>query len=591
MEKNTILAIILSALVLFVGTYISQMINERNPSPPAPIEQTADDVNEEVVREKPTEKTTSLQISDMTEDIPDQNFEAKTIVEETDYYRIVFNTAGAIVSDLDLTQELDEEVPISMVLDGKTDTGTFNMAFGGTDVPYIRDVFDHKRIRKGNQIIHQFSRNYLKDGQLFSLEKSYRIIPGEYIVELRITLQTPDGKAVPLINPDQPAYTLVYGPQIGPVFEQLNRYEIRKNVSWGPDPKSGKFKREVHQSRRGKEPVVSFSNTVNWAGIIGKYFAVIVNPGIGNPTITWDGRPVEGQKQPSQLMISQPARRESVIDDIYQFYIGPLGRDQLKRYDNAEDNAFGISGMALQQAPQTSSWLGWLQSILRVLLEFFHSIIPNYGVAIILLTILVKAILYPFTHKSYQSTSKMQAIQPKLKEIQEQYKGDSQKINAKTAELYKSEGVNPMGGCLPMLFQFPIFISLYGLLNTYFPLRGATFIPGWITDLSVPEYVWREFETPINLLIIDIPAIRILPVLYLGGQLLMTKVMQQGSTGMQSGMQQKMLTLGMPIMFFFILYNMPSGLLLYWTAMNLITIGQQLVTNYIKKQKTIRGTE
>ena len=83
----------------------------------------------------------------------------------------------------------------------------------------------------------------------------------------------------------------------------------------------------------------------------------------------------------------------------------------------------------------------------------------------------------------------MQAIQPKIKALQEQYKDDPQKLNAKTAELYKAEGVNPMGGCLPMLFQFPIFIALYGLLNRYFPLRGAAFIPGWITDLSAPEHI------------------------------------------------------------------------------------------------------
>ena len=95
---------------------------------------------------------------------------------------------------------------------------------------------------------------------------------------------------------------------------------------------------------------------------------------------------------------------------------------------------------------------------------------------------------------------------------------------------------------------------MYGLLNRYFPLRGASFIPGWITDLSAPEHIWREFAKPINLMIVEIPAIRILPVLYLGGQLLMTKVTQQGSAGAQSGMQQKMLTLGMPIMFFFILF-------------------------------------
>ena len=329
---------------------------------------------------------------------------------------------------------------------------------------------------------------------------------------------------------------------------------------------------------------------MNWAGVIGKYFAVIVDPGSGSSIITWDNRPVEGQDSPSRLQVSKPARRQSVIEDSYKFYIGPLNRASLNRYNDATANAFGVSGMGFQNAPKTSAILGWLESILRFLLEMFYKMIPNYGVAIILLTVLVKVILFPFTHKSYESTSKMQAVQPKLKELQAKYKDDPQRLNKETAELYKSEGVNPMGGCLPMLFQFPIFIALYGLLNKYFPLRGAVFIRGWINDLSAPEFIGKEFATPLNLLIIDIPAIRLLPVLYLAGQLLMTKVTQQGQSGAQSGMQQKMLTLGMPIFFFFILYNMPSGLLLYWTAMNIITIIQQLITNYVKKRKAAGGT-
>ena len=408
------------------------------------------------------------------------------------------------------------------------------------------------------------------------------------MIELIVSLQTPDGRAVPLLDADEAAYTLTYGPQIGPLFKKIDgRYEIRDNVSWGPDPKRGKLKRAVHKG--GREKFARIDHTVNWAGILGKYFGVIADPGSGSSVISWDNRPADGQEEASRLQISRPARRQSIIEDTYRFYIGPLSKPELIRYDSAEGNAFGISGMGLGNAPRTRALLGWLESILRFLLEQFHRLIANWGVAIILLTILIKAVLYPFTHKSYESTSRMQAIQPKVKALQEQYKGEPQKLQAKTAELYKAEGVNPLGGCLPMLFQIPIMIGLFNVLNQYFPLRGASFIPGWITDLSAPEYIWREFERPINLLFIEIPAVRILPVIYLGGQLLMTKVTQQGSAGAQSGRQQKMLTIGMPIMFFFILYNMPSGLLLYWSVMNIITIGQQLVTNYLKKRKAAGG--
>lgn len=599
MEKNTVIAIILSAVIITAGMFATQMINEKYApeTPPAPVE-TADqpgavqtDVETDTAQPETLDSGEPVTgtLAEEVDRVGDQEYPVENITVETDLYRIVFSTAGGVVLDLDLLQETDEGHPISMVLDGEANTGTFNMAFGGTDSPYITDPFSHRVInRSGNEVIHEFSRDFMVNDQVFTLTKSYRILEGEYMIELLVTLETPDGKAVPLLNGDEPAYTLTYGPQIGPTFEKLDgRYEIRDNVTWGPDAKSGKLKRVVH---RDKSKFVQTGDVVNWAGVVGKYFAVVMDPGSGNGTISWDGRPVAGQDQPSRLQISRPARRQSVIEDTYRFYLGPLDRSSLSRYDNADENGFGISGMGLQNAPKTSSLLGWLQSILRFLLEMFYNFIPNYGVAIILLTILVKGILFPFTHKSYESTSKMQAVQPKIKELQEKYKGEPQKLNAATAELYKTEGVNPMGGCLPMLFQFPIFIALYGLLNRYFPLRGATFIPGWITDLSAPEFIWHEFEKPINLLIIDIPAIRLLPVLYLAGQLLTTKVTQQGTAGAQSGAQQKMLTLGMPIMFFFILYNMPSGLLLYWTAMNFITIIQQLVTNYVKKRKATGGT-
>ena len=597
MEKNTVLAIVLAGAILFAGTFAIQRMQNKNAPPAAEavdegIESGGTAVEEPAVDGASAESEAPVGSGSggVSVEVPEQDYPVETIVEETDTYRIVFSTVGGVAKDIRLVSELDDGEPISMVLDNGSGVGTFNLAFGGREAPYITDVFRHEKITKGNERIHRFSREYVKNGQAFTLVKTYRIIPGEYVIELRITLETPDGKAVPLLDGNEPAYTLTYGPQIGPTFEKIDgRYEIRDNVSWGPDPKNGKWKRITHRAGRNRETVVETDDTVNWAGIIGKYFAVIVDPGSANAKIAWDGRPADGQDQASRLQISRGARRESVIEDVYRFYIGPLDRANLSRYNSADDNAFGISGMGLQNAPKTSSWLGWLESILRWLLEQFYKLIPNFGVAIILLTILVKVILFPFTHKSYESTSKMQAIQPKIKEIQAQYKDDPQKLNAKTAELYKAEGVNPMGGCLPMLFQFPIFIALYGLLNRYFPLRGAVFIPGWITDLSAPEHIWREFAKPINLMIVDIPAIRILPVLYLGGQLLMTKVTQQGSAGAQTGMQQKMLTLGMPIMFFFILYNMPSGLLLYWTTMNLITIAQQLITNYFKKRNAAGG--
>lgn len=589
MEKNVILAIILTFLLIMGGTFLMNRNRGEVSTDSETTEIELDGEEEKADEEIP-----------LTSEVftPNQDYPIEKIVEETDLFRITFSTVGGVALDIELLKEDDKGQPVSMVLDGDSEVGTFNLSFGNHDAEYIENVFFHERIQKGKGIIHKFSRDFLKNGQQFSLTKTYRMLPGEYIIELIITLETLNGKAVPLLEGDKSAYTLTYGPQIGPSFEKIDgRYEIRNNVAWGPNPRNGKLRRRIFRERigfscfrrRGTEEskkLFQISDTVKWVAVVGKYFAVIVDPGSGDSTITWNNNPIEGQPEASRLQISKPARRQSVIEDTYRFYIGPLDKKNLNRYNSAEENAFGFSGMGLQNAPKRSALLSWLEAILKWLLELFHAIVPNYGVAIILLTFLIKALFFPLTHKSYESTSKMQTIQPKLAKLREQYKKEPQKLNAKTAELYKQEGVNPMGGCLPILLQIPIFIALYNLLNNYFPLRGSIFIPGWIDDLSAPEAI-VQFSKGFTFFGAEFNAIRLLPILYLGGQLLTTKVTQAGYAGSQSGSQQKILAFGMPIFFFFILYNFPSGLLLYWSMMNFITIGQQLITNYVKKRKRL----
>jgi YidC/Oxa1 family membrane protein insertase len=182
----------------------------------------------------------------------------------------------------------------------------------------------------------------------------------------------------------------------------------------------------------------------------------------------------------------------------------------------------------------------------------------------------------------------MQSLQPKMRELQAKYKQNPQKLNQEMAALYKREGVSPLGGCLPLLLQLPIFFALYNLLSTHFELRGATFIPGWINDLSAPEAI--ATFAPVNLLVWKIDALRVLPFLMLGTTFLQTKVSQ---TSTPTDKNMALMTYFMPAIFFFILYNMPSGLVLYWTAQNVLGIVQQLFYNRqrMKKQQIEGGAE
>ena len=194
-----------------------------------------------------------------------------------------------------------------------------------------------------------------------------------------------------------------------------------------------------------------------------------------------------------------------------------------------------------------------------------HVYIPNYGVVLILFSLLVKIVVYPLTKKSYESTQKMQAIQPQLNTLKEKHKNDQQKMSKAQMALFKEHGVNPLGGCFPVLLQMPLLFSLFQVFRSTIELRVAPFVL-WITDLSAPD--------TINNLPFTIPVygdhIAVLPIL-MG----VTMFIQQKMMPTQAGGQQKLMSYFMTIFFTLLFNNFPSGLNLYYTLFNVLTILQQ----------------
>jgi YidC/Oxa1 family membrane protein insertase len=191
-------------------------------------------------------------------------------------------------------------------------------------------------------------------------------------------------------------------------------------------------------------------------------------------------------------------------------------------------------------------------------LRLLHTVTGNYGVDIILLTALVRIATIPLTQKSFKSMREMQKIQPQLKRVQEQYKDDQAKLQKEMMELYKSHGVNPFSGCAPMVLQIPIFVGLYNALLHAIELRHAPFAL-WITDLSSPERLMVAG--------VGIPVMTLL----MGG----TMLVQQWLTPQQGDPTQRQMMMIMPVVFTFMFFNFPSGLVLYWLVSNLLGIAQQ----------------
>ncbi len=217
-------------------------------------------------------------------------------------------------------------------------------------------------------------------------------------------------------------------------------------------------------------------------------------------------------------------------------------------------------------------WFSFLAKPLLVVLRWFDSFTHNYGIAIILLTLIIEIVFWPLTQKSYTSMQKMKKIQPKIQQIREKYKDDREKLNQELMQVYKTYKVNPMGGCLPMALQIPVFFALYRMLNSSVELLHQPFVL-WIRDLTVPDRLNVGFS--INLPIIGhLDGLPVLTIL-MG----VTMFVQQKMTPSSGDPRQEKIMLIMPIMFTFFFINFPAGLVLYWFVNNILSIAQQYWIN------------
>jgi YidC/Oxa1 family membrane protein insertase len=266
----------------------------------------------------------------------------------------------------------------------------------------------------------------------------------------------------------------------------------------------------------------------------------------------------------------------------YAYYVGPKKYSLLK-----------AAGYKMEKVMEfeTTGWWSWMNGLMEPVrksllwtLNFFYKYLGNnYGVAIILLTLLVRILFWPLTHKSTEKmavhTEQMKAVQPQIKALQERYKNDKRRIQQETMDLYKKEGVNPMGamgGCLPMFVQIPVFFALYSVLRNAIELRYSEFL--WIHDLSIPENLFAG-HIPV------IGALNILPIFMSLSMIFQQKLTPQMATTPEQQQQQKMMMYMMPVMMLFFFYSMPSGLVLYWTTSNLLAILQTVLRNRKKKRQ------
>ena len=597
MDKNTIWAIVLSTLVIVGSYFLLPRVfgNKKGAEAQATTVEVAAEAGEEASNGQAGQDeilTDSLFTQEEEELIAQADealeFEEAAVEKEikinTGLAEIIFTTKGGDILSYKLTGHNDKETKDFVQLsDNVTELNrTCALAIGGVENKILSEIFTYEQ---PDPYTILFKKNLLVKGQdgknhSYTLGKKYTFKPNEYMFKLEILIH---GKDAAGLDFNGTAYTLRTSPAIGPKFNQKqNRYENRQFLAYN----GKKVKKTILTNNLEKK----YEKEILWGGIAGKYFTELVIPTdpsiLGKPT--YSAKVETANYANSQAMFERRSYTGTDIQDTYYMYFGPRDEKTLKLYNVPDKNAWNFGGYKITEALQTSGWLSWLETILKWCLEMLHKIISNWGICIIVLTIILRIIMFPLSRKQSMGTLKMQELQPKLQAIQKKYAGDQQKMQMETSKLYQEAGYNPAAGCLPMLFQFLVIFAMYNLFNNYFEFRGASFIPKWIPDLTEGDSIYTfKFNIPLigNQL-------RLLPIIYVGTQILSGKITQSlNPTGGQNEKMMKLMTYGMPFMFFFIFYSAPSGLLLYWLTSNILQVVQQVIINKMMAKKRAPGAE
>ena len=367
-----------------------------------------------------------------------------------------------------------------------------------------------------------------------TLQKIFTFYPDKYNIDVDIVFDDPSS----FISRNQ--YTLGWSGGLPPTekntsndFQFFEGFASLGGEHMGTKPKKGKLSEE---NQKG---------STLWSAIKTKYFISAIVPEQAGIAARVESELIE--KRP---IYSTEITQTTSSTNIFTVYLGPLDYNNLKEFGVGLESNVDLGWALFRPIGQLISWL----------LSKMYAIIPNYGLVVIVFAFLIKLLLNPLTVKTFESTRKMQSLAPEINKIKEKYKNDPQKMSRAQMELYKSSGANPMGGCLPMLIQMPILVSVFSIFRSKIEFRGAPFF-GWISDLSVPDTLVELGGFPVN----------ILPVLMGSTMFIQQKMMAAPN----ADANQKTMMYVMNVFFLFLFYSFPSGLNLYYFVFNLLSIIQQ----------------
>lgn len=470
---------------------------------------------------------------------------ARTISVENPYYRLVIDERGGTVRSVELKQyrqSVQEGAPAYRLVGEEMAGGTLQLELAADGGAALAQALFSAETSVDRLVVDQAPQSLVlthwrSDG--IGIEKRFTFQPDSYLIDLDVTVKNNGTQAL--------------NPQVWLALAQ--KEDTGKGARYGFSGPSILI--DDHLSQIDVDDIADqgrLEGQIGWIAIQDRYFlSAVVPPPVSGAAVQLGHQDAVIQSAlvlPPETLAPGQARTYT-----YRVFFGPKRGEVLKTY-----------GLELERVVD----FGMFDFIAKPCLWFMNWIygfIPNYGIAIIILTILTKVLLWPLGNKSYKSMNEMKRMQPLMTEIREKHKNDKKKMNEEMMNLYRVYKVNPLGGCLPMLVQLPVFFALYRMLYEAIELRHAPFF-GWINDLSAPDRLFSfDFQVPLMEPPYGIPVLTII----MGA----TMFLQQKMTPTPGDPTQAKMMTFMPLIFTFIFINFSSGLVLYWLVNNLASIAQQ----------------
>ena len=499
--------------------------------------------------------------------------EKKTLTIETGLYRAVLTTKGGGIRTWELKRFLTwDQHPVNFL--DPAEGGDFSLLFYSGDGKVINT--------KNLTFTSSFAQDQtvtLAEHDSAVVEYTLTVAPGSRIVK---TLVFHGGTySFDAYYRFEGMQSVISNFEYQVVWESPLRYDEHNSIDESNHAKSASYAggelTEADATDFDSHIHKTISGRVSWVAMRNKYFVVAIIPHEKESQgAELDGMkahmPDKGAKESYNIALKMPYTGKQLETDHFQVYLGPLDFDIIKGFNVELDKIMSL-GYAWVIRPIS-------EYVIIPTFKVLHMVIPNYGFVLILFSFLVKLVLYPLTKTSMQSMRKMQALQPMMTEIREKYKDDPQKMNQQVMRLYKEYGVNPAGGCLPLVLQMPILYALWSVFSSTIELRQASFM-FWIHDLSVPDVI---AHLPFQIPLFGIDKLSGLALL-MG----ITMFVQQKMSVQDP--RQKMMVWMMPLMMTLLFNSFPAGLNLYYFMFNVLSIAQQAWMNKQHKGEPLQKVE